>query len=217
MAFSRTVIFFCGALLTAAATAAIAKDLTTYVQLANVTAVAASASGQRGTVPVTVVLHVANVATANDTCRNLPAVRAAIMSASSRSPIPFAQGRFDSDGVSNVIAGEIETAARLKGIVRIGFIYGTPKDTSDTATDVIDPGDVTGQKQTIKSGTSGKSAPCRRIAEPPRDLGWTTVKVQETKDKNMTPRAPPLRDPATQTQSKPGPAFETHPQFAPKK
>jgi len=187
------------------------------VQLANITAIVASASGQRGTVPVTVILHVANVAAANDTCRNLPAVRAAIMSASSRSPIPFAQGRFDSDAVSNVIAGEIETAARLKGIVRVGFIYGTPKDTSDTATDMIDPGDVTSQKQTIKSGTSGKSAPCRRIAEPPRDMGWTTVKVQETKGKNMAPPAPPLRDPATQTQSKPSPAFETHPQFAPKK
>ncbi|MBM3580685.1 MAG: hypothetical protein FJX37_01810, partial [Alphaproteobacteria bacterium] len=119
------------------------------MQLANITAIVASASGQRGTVPVTVILHVANVAAANDTCRNLPAVRAAIMSASSRSPIPFAQGRFDSDGVSNVIAGEIETAARLKGIVRVGFIYGTPKDTSDTATDMIDPGDVTSQKQTI--------------------------------------------------------------------
>jgi len=218
MVFSRIIVVSCtAALLAAAATAAFAtKDVTTYVQLTNLTAVAASGSGQRGTVPVTVVLHVASVAAANDICRNQPAVRASILSATSRSPIPFAAGRFNSDAVSTIIAREIENAARVKGIIRTGFIYGMPKDTSDTATDVIDPGDVTSQKQTMKSGTGGKSVPCRRIAAPPRDLGWTTAKAQETKGKDMEPPAPPLRDPAPQAPAKPAPAFQTHPQFAPR-
>jgi hypothetical protein len=216
MVFSRIFVVSCAAALLAAAPAAAAKDSTAYVQLTNITAVAASGSGQRGTVPVTVVLHVASAAAASDICRNQPAVRASIMSATSRSPIPFAEGRFDSDAVSTAIAREIEGAVRVKGVIRTGFIYGTPKDISDTATDVVDPGDVTSQKQTMKSGSSGKSAPCRRIAAPPRDLGWTTAKAQETKDKTMEPPAPPLRDPAPQAPAKPAPAFQTHPQFAPR-
>ena len=204
--------------ITSAATAAhaAAKDPTTYLQLANITAVAGSGSSQRGTVPVTVVLHIATVAAASDVCRNVPAVRAAIMATSSRTPIPFAKGKFDSDSVSNLFAGEIETATRIKGIIRVGFIYGTPKDSTDIATDVVDPGDVTGQKQTIKSGKAGQNAPCRRIAAPPRDLDWVAAsKIPETKGKE--PPSPPLRESNVQVQPKPVPAFETHPQFAPKK
>ncbi len=186
--------------------------------MANITAVAASGSSQRGTVPVTVVLHIATVAAASDICRNVPAVRAAIMATSSRSPIPFANHKFDSDAVSNVVAREIEAASHTKGIIRAGFIYGTPKHAADTATDVIDPGDVTGQKQTIKSGRAGQNAPCRRIAAPPRDLGWATAsKVHEPKDKALERPEPPLRDPNARASPKPAPAFETHPQFAPKK
>jgi hypothetical protein len=207
----------CVASSAATAAFAAAKDPTAYLQMGNITAVAGSGSGQRGTVPVTVVLHVATVAAANDICRNIPAVRAAIMAASSRAPIPFANGKFDSDAVSNAMAGEIETATRIKGIIRVGFIYGTPKHSTDTATDVVDPGDVTSQNRTVKSGSGGKSAPCRRIAGPPRDLGWAAAgKVHETKGKDMEPPAPPLRDPGSQAQPKPAPAFQTHPQFAPK-
>jgi len=153
MFFARFLAILVGAHVASAATVAHAapKDSTAYLQLANITAVAGSESGQRGTVPVTVVLHVATVAAANEICRNVPAVRAAIMSTSSRTPIPFAKGKFDSDAVSNVIAGEIEAATRVKGIIRAGFIYGSPKHSADTATDVVDPGDVTSQNRTVKS------------------------------------------------------------------
>lgn len=193
------------------------KDTTTYLQMANITAVAKSASGQRGTVPVTVILQVANVAAASEICRRVPSVRASIMAASSRSPIPYAKGKLDSDAVSDTMANEINTAIALKAVVRAGFIHGTPKNVADTATDVIDPGDVTGQKQTMKSGSVGQSAPCRRIAAPPPDLGWAVAaQPQDTRGKGMAPPPPPLRDNGPRPQSPP-PAFETHPQFAPKK
>lgn len=202
----------------ATAARAAAKDMTSYLQLANITAIAGSASGQRGPVPVTVVLHVVSVDVSSELCRNIPAVRAAIMSSSSRSPIPFSNRKFDSDAVSNVIAREIEAAARVKGVIRVGFIYGTPKHAADTATDIIDPGDVTGQKQTMKSGSAGQNAPCRRIAGPPRDLDWTTAgNSQDTKEKDVNRPEPPLRDRNSQAQPKPAPAFQTHPQFSPKK
>ncbi|MEK7245972.1 MAG: hypothetical protein AAB223_08130 [Pseudomonadota bacterium] len=192
------------------------KDTTTYLQMGNVTAVAGSASGQRGTVPVTVILHVTDVDAAREICRRIPAVRAAIMAASSRSPVPFAKGAFDSDAVSDLVANEINTAIALKAVIRAGFIHGTPKNVADTATDMVDPGDVTGQKQTMKSGP-GQTAPCRRIAAPPADLGWAVAaETRDTRGKGMAPPAPPLRDGGPRPPSAP-PAFETHPQFAPKK
>ena len=204
------------ALLTAALAHAQNKDPTTYVQMAGITAAAGSASGQRGTVPVTVVLHVANSSAAGEICRRIPAVRAAIMATSSRSPIPFAKGTFDSDAVSQMFANEINTAIALKAVLRASFIHGTPKHVADTATDVVDPGDVTGQKQTMKSG-AGQTSPCRRIAAPPADLGWTVVaEAPDPRVKAMAPRAPPLRDAAKQPPPA-APAFETHPQFAPRK
>jgi flagellar basal body-associated protein FliL len=192
------------------------KETTTYLQMANITAVAQSASGQRGTVPVTVILQVANVAAASEVCRRVPSVRASIMAVSSRTPIPYAKGKLDSEAVSEAVANEINTAIALKAVVRAGFIHGTPKQVADTATDVIDPGDVTGQKQTMKSGTAGQAAPCRRIAAPPADLGWAVAQTQDTRGKGKALSAPPLRDNGPKLQPPP-PAFETHPQFAPKK
>lgn len=204
------------ALLTAALAHAQNKDSTTYLQMAGITVVAGAASGQRGTVPATVVLHVVNSSAAGEICRRLPAVRAAIMATSSRSPIPFAKGAFDSNAVSDRVANEINTAVALKAVLRAGFIHGTPKHVADTATDVIDPGDLTGQKQTMKSG-AGQTAPCRRIAAPPADLGWTVaVETPDPRAKALAPRAPPLRDPAKPPPPAP-PAFETHPLFAPQK
>jgi hypothetical protein len=193
------------------------KDTTAYVQLGGITAVVASASGSRGSVPATVVLRLATAA-ANDICRGLPAVRAAILATSGRSPIPFANGKLDSDAVGTLFAREIEAAAQTKGVVRVGFIHGQPKDVADTSTDVVDPGDVTGKQQNIKSGGGGKNPPCRRIAAPPRDLGWpVAAKPQPATGKEMEPPPPPLRDPQAQTPARPAPAFETHPQFAPRK
>jgi hypothetical protein len=206
------------ALLTAAIARAQDKNTVTYLQMASITAVAKSASGQRGTVPVTVILQVTDVSAASEICRRVPSVRASIMAVSSRTPIPYAKGKLDSEAVSEAIANEINKAIALKAVVRAGFIHGTPKNVADTATDVIDPGDLTGQKQTMKSGTIGQAAPCRRIAAPPPDLGWAVAaQSQDTRGKGMTPPAPPLRDNGPQPSSPPPKAFETHPQFAPKK
>jgi hypothetical protein len=205
------------ALLAAMAAHAKSKDTVTYLQMANITAVAQSASGQRGTIPVTVILQVTDTSSANEICRRVPSVRASIMAASSRSPIPYAKEKLDSDAVSNIIVNEINAAVALKAVIRVGFIHGMPKQVADTATDVIDPGDVTGQKQALKSGTIGQAAPCRRIAAPPPDLGWAVAaQPQDTRGKGMTPPTPPLRDGGPRLQT-PAPAFETHPQFAPKK
>ncbi|OHC81884.1 MAG: hypothetical protein A3G73_00375 [Rhodospirillales bacterium RIFCSPLOWO2_12_FULL_67_15] len=201
-----------------AATVAHAQDKNTaaYLQMAGITAVAVSASGQRGTVPVTVILEVANVPAASEICRRVPSVRASIMAVSSRTPIPYAKGKLDSEAVSAAVANEINTAIALKAVVRAGFIHGTPKHVADTATDVVDPGDVSGQKQTMKSGP-GQNAPCRRIAAPPADLGWAVAaQPQDPRGKGLAPPAPPLRDGSPRPPSPP-PAFETHPQFAPKK
>lgn len=220
MKFARFLAGLVSAILVAAAALApaAAKDQTSYLQLANVTAVAGSASGHRGPVPVTVVLHVASVDVSSDLCRNIPAVRAAIMALSSRSPIPFSKGKFDSDAVSSAMARDIESAARVKGILRVGFIYGTPKHATDTATDIVDPGNVTGQKETMKSGAAGQNAPCRRIAAPPLDLDWAAAdKAHTAKDGEIEPPEPPLRDRNSQRPPKPAPAFKTHPQFAPNK
>lgn len=201
------------ALLTATVARAKNHDITTYLQMAGITAVAVSASGQRGTVPVTVILEVANVSAASEICRRIPSVRASIMAVSSRTPIPFAKGKLDSEAVSAAVANEINTAIALKAVVRAGFIHGMPKHVADTATDMVDPGDVTGQKQTMKSGP-GQTAPCRRIAAPPADVGWA-VAAQPRDTRGKGP-APPLRD-GSPPPPPPPPAFETHPQFAPKK
>jgi hypothetical protein len=209
--------FFLAALLTALGARAQEKDAVTYLQMAGITAVAASASGQRATIPVTVVLQAASVNAASEVCRRIPSVRASIMAVSSRTPIPFAKGKLDSEAVSDAVANEINTAIALKAVIRAGFIHGTPKNIPDTATDVVDPGDVSGQKQNMKSGTAGQTAPCRRIASPPsRDRWAVAVQRPEPRGKGVAPSPPSLRDRAPPPPPAAAP-FETHPQFAPKK
>ena len=192
------------------------KDLTTYVQMAGVTVVAVSASGQRSTIPTTVVLHVTDVDAAREICRRIPSVRAAIVASASRTPIPYVKGKLDSDTVSNIMTTEINTAIERKAVLRVGIIHGTPKHRTDTITDLVDPGDVTGEKQTMKAGAAAQNVPCRLVPTPPGDLGWNVVEKPKDKyDKSLTPTPPLLRE--ERPRLAPVPVPETHPQFAPKK
>ena len=185
----------------------------TYLQMAGMTALAATADGRRSNVPVTVFIQVNNLAAAGEICRRVPVVRGAVLEATSQQPIPYAKGQLDSDAISSFIVGRINVALGNKSVARIGFVHGTPKEAAATTTDLADVGDMTARDKTVKTGQAGQMAPCRRIVAPPASLKWVDAKVERKPAQGMAPPAPPLRE--NRAPALPAPEFKSHPQFAP--
>ncbi len=185
-----------------------------YLQMAGMTALAATPDGRRANIPVTVFVQVGSVEAARDLCRRVPAVRAAVLDATSQRPIPYAKGRVDPDANFDFVAERLNAALGNKIVARVAFVHGTPKEEVMGVTDLAEAGDMVAQERAVKSGKAGQTAPCRRIAAPPNSLKWVDAKAERKPAQGHTPPAPPLRE--NRAPAPPPPSeFKSHPQFAP--
>ncbi|MBM3565235.1 MAG: hypothetical protein FJX42_03870 [Alphaproteobacteria bacterium] len=188
------------------------KGRATYLQMAGMTATVVTSDKRRTSVPITAFLEVRGTEAANLICRRYPVVRNAVLEATAQQPAAYTGGQIEIGSVSDFIAKRINTSLGEEVVVRIAFVYGTPKETAASATDLAEAGDVISRERTVKSGERAQTAPCRRITQPPESVKWAGVRKQLSGDHKP---APPLRD----NQPPPRPAattFESHPQFAPR-
>ncbi len=188
-------------------------DTPTYLQMAGMTALAATADGRRSNIPVTVFLQVDSTEAAGEICRRVPTVRSVVLDATSQQPIPHAKGQLDSEAVAGFVVGRINAALGGKTVARVGFVHGTPKEAAATTTDLAEAGDMTARDKTVKTGQIGQMAPCRRIVAPPASLKWVSAGTERKPSPDIAPSEPPLRE--NRSLAPPPSEFKSHPQFAP--